>query len=314
MRVLVTGGLGYLGWVVAARLAERGDDVVALSSGRRAARVAPPPGVAVVAADLCEPDQVGQLVRAGRYGGVCHLAGLTRVRDSFADPEAYWQVNAGGTANLLSALAAARGEPPRFVLASTAAVLGDSDGTPLAEDHRPAPANPYGASKLAAEASVASAAAAGRVAGVVLRPFSVAGAYGRHRDTDLSRILPKALAVAAGQAPHVQINGDGSAVREFTHVADLADAFALALDAARPGGCPVYHAGTGQGVTVARLLSVVEEVTGRPVATVHRPAAREARAVLANPTRIRDDLRWRPARSDLGRIVADAWAAVRSEG
>jgi UDP-glucose 4-epimerase len=145
---------------------------------------------------------------------------------------------------------------------------------------------------------------------VTLRAFAVAGAYRGHGDADRSRILPKALAVAAGDAPYVELNGDGSAVRELTHVADLADAFALALDAARPGVHRLYHAGTGKGITMLDLLAAVERITGRRVPTVRRPPASEARSVVADPLRIQAELGWRPVRSDLDRVVADAWAAV----
>ena len=315
MRVLVTGGLGFVGWVVAARLAERGDEVVALTRGPLPAATAPPAGVEVAAADLRDLDALRQVVAGGGFDGACHLGGLARVRDSHADPAAYTEVNTGGTANLLRAVAEVPGPPPRLVLASTAAVLGgagDGDGPPgpLAEDHPALPASPYGASKLAAERAVAAAAEAGAVGAVTLRAFSVAGAYLGHGDADRTRILPKALAVAAGHAPHVELNGDGSAVRELTHVADLADAFALALDAARPGTHRLYHAGTGDGVTMLDLLAAVERITGRPVPTVRRPPAPEARSVVANPARIRAELGWRPARSSLDRIVGDAWAAV----
>ena len=304
MRVLVTGGLGYVGWAVAARLAAAGHEVTALTSG---ARIEGPAGVAVARADVRDRDALAAV--AGGVDAVCHLAALTRVRASFADPVPTWAVNVGGTINLLAAL----GRPARFVLASTGAVYGPAAPVPVAEDAPLAPSSPYAASKAAAEALVGAAAAAGRVGAVTLRVFNVAGAVDGRGDPDGSRLVPAALDAAAGRRDAFERNGDGSVVREFVHVADLADAWLLAVEAATevipPGRHLVLNAGSGQGVSIADVLATVERVTGRPVPVRARPPADEPAALVADSGRIRAELGWAPTRSGLERIVADAWSA-----
>jgi UDP-glucose 4-epimerase len=312
VRVLVTGGFGFVGGAVAMRLADAGHEVTLLTRQRhRPAK--PPVDAEVCVSDLLDPDQLGKLLTDRLFEGVCHLAGLARVRESFDDPAGYFQANVGGTANLLAALARATeqtSEPVRLVFASTAAVYGKATGEPISEDHPLAPTSPYGASKLAAEQLIGYQAATGALAAVTLRGFAIAGAIGSHGDADLSRIIPKALAVAAGRTPHVEVNGDGTAVREFTHVADIADAYRLALTAARPGEHLVCNVGTGQGITVREVLATVEAVTGHRLPVVRRPAANEPSALLADTQRIQAQLGWRPHHSDLNEIVATAWHAL----
>jgi UDP-glucose 4-epimerase len=316
MRVLVTGGFGYVGGAVAIRLANAGQEVTLLTRQRHLP-ANPPVAAAVCVADLLDPDQLDKLLTDRPFEGVCHLAGLVRVRESFNDPAAYFQVNVGGTANLLAALtrrAEQTGQSVRLVFASTAAVYGQATGEPINENHPLAPTSPYGASKLAAERLISYQAATGTLAAVTLRGFAIAGAIDSHGDTDLSRIIPKALAVAAGRTPHVEVNGDGTAVREFTHVADVADAYQLALTAARPGEHLVCNVGTGQGVTVREVLATVEAVTGQRLPVVLRPAANEPPALLADTQRIHDRLGWRPHHSDLNEIVATAWRTLAHHG
>jgi UDP-glucose 4-epimerase len=313
MRVLVTGGLGYVGGAVARRLVEAGHQVVILSRQHRLLADLST-DVEVWVADLLDQDQLGKLVADREFDGVCHLAGLVRVRESFDHPAEYFQVNVGGTANLLAALARAAehaSQPVRLVFASTAAVYGPTSGEPISEDHQPNPTSPYGASKLAAEQVIGYQAATGSLAAVTLRGFAIAGAVGRHGDTDLSRIIPKALAVASGVMPRVEVNGDGSAVREFTHVADIANAYLLALTAGQPGKHLVFNVGTGHGVTVRECLTMVEAVTGKSLSVIQRPAANEPPALLADIRRIRQTLGWRPEHSSLEEIVTDAWYAHR---
>jgi UDP-glucose 4-epimerase len=316
MRVLVTGGFGYVGGAVAKRLDDAGHEVALLTRRPR-----PPAELPLAAevwvADLLDSDQLDKLVTDHQLDGVCHLAGLVRVRESFDDPAGYFQVNVGGTANLLAALARSAertGRPVRLVFASTAAVYGQAAGEPINEDHPLAPTSPYGASKLAAEQLISYQAATGALAGVTLRGFAIAGAIGAHGDTDRSRIIPKALAVAAGHAPRVEVNGDGSAVREFTHVADVADAYLLALATARPGEHLACNVGTGQGVTVREVLETVEAVTSQRLPVVLRPAANEPPALLADTQRIQARLGWHPHHSNLEEIVSDAWRALGKHG
>jgi UDP-glucose 4-epimerase len=169
-------------------------------------------------------------------------------RESFGDPVGYYDANLSGTVNLLRGLTEATrrsGEPARLALASTVMVNGPSNGQPIYEQHQAAPISPYGASKLACEQLLSYQAATGELGAISLQVFAAAGAVGRHGDRDLGRLIPKALAVARGQVPYMEVNGDGSAVREFIHVADVAEAYLLALDAVKPGEHEVYNIGTG---------------------------------------------------------------------
>jgi UDP-glucose 4-epimerase len=312
MRVLVTGGFGFIGRVVADRLHQVGHAVTVLS--RQYPEPPGSPGLTVVHGDIRDRDRVVELVVGGAFDGVCHLAGRTRGRESFADPVGYYDTNLGGTINLLRALEQATtrsGQPGRLVFASTVMVYGPADGRPIPETHLLAPMSPYGASKLAAEQLLGYQAATGRLGAVSLRVFAAAGAVGSHHDTEQVRIIPKALAVARGEVGYVEVNGDGSAIREFTHVADVAEAYRLALEAAKPGQHAVYNVGTGTGVTVRDLLATVEEVTGRPVPVTTRPAQREPAAVIADTRRIRSELGWQPVHSTIDQVIRDAWAALK---
>jgi UDP-glucose 4-epimerase len=300
---------GRAGEAVTRELLRHGHQVTVLTRGR-VDGVGVPAGAGIVQADLADRASLTRAVRAGPFDGVCHLAALTRVRDSFDHPVDYFDVNAGGTAHLLAALDDARraGDPPRFVLASTGAVYGSRDGQ-LREDDPTAPGNPYGASKLAAEQLVGYQAATGALAAVTLRCFSVAGAVDRVGDADTTRIIPRALAVAAGDEPQVKVNGDGSAVREFVHLGDAATAYRLALGAAAPGQHRVFNVGSGHGVTVADVVDAVRRVTGRPVPIEHLPPQPEPHVLMADNGRIRAELGWQPHRSDLDTIVRDGWDA-----
>ncbi|MGM1061092.1 NAD-dependent epimerase/dehydratase family protein [Saccharothrix sp. Mg75] len=274
VRVLVTGSSGYVGRVVAAELRTAGHDCVPFAGD----------------------------VRTGSAAGVdavVHLAGLARVRESFDDPSRYFDVNVGGTVALLRSASPGT----RFVLASTAAVYGGGGGGVLTEDSPRAPANPYSASKAAAEDAVTWTARSGRVSAVVLRLFNVAGGG----DRDDTRLVTRACGAASGRLPALEVYGDGTAVRDFVHVRDVARAFAVAVDS--PGeGCAVLNVGATPA-SVADVLAAAERVTGRPVPVVRRPAnPGEVRELRAGTSALRA-LGWRPAHSDLDDLVRDQWAA-----
>jgi UDP-glucose 4-epimerase len=312
MRVPVTGGLGYIGRAVTVRLQEAGHEVAILARSRPDSPADPPAHAELLDGDLRDRDRIFDLVADSDFHGVCHLAGRTRGRESFGDPVGYYEANLGGTVNLLRGLTEATrrsGEPARLVFASTVMVYGPSNGQPIDEQHPAAPMSPYGAAKLAGEQLLSYQAATGALGAISLRVFAAAGAVGRHGDRDLGRLIPKALAVARGQEPYFEVNGDGSAVREFTHVADVAEAYLQALEAVKPGKHEVYNIGTGSGVTVQEILAMVEEVSGRPIPVHHRPAQPEPAALIADNRRVRDLLGWQPTRSSLRQIIADAWQA-----
>lgn len=322
MRVLVTGAFGYVGRALTLRLLEAGHEVIATTHRPKphdhrlgAARSG---AVQVIEADLRDRDRLRHAVEDSNIDAVCHLAALTRVRESFDHPERYHAVNATGTATLLDALAESRPHsagPIPFVLASTAAVYGAPARQPIAEDETPAPTSPYGESKLAAERHLQDRASARTIAPIILRAFNVAGSVAGFGDPDESRIISRTLLAAAELRPPLMLNGDGSAVRDFVHVDDVAHAYLLALSAATtpsPGPTPTlraYNVGA-TAASVREIIATVEAVTGRRVPLIQRPPQPEVPMLLADTSRIRNDLGWKPERSSLAEIVADTWSTI----
>ncbi len=312
MRVLVTGAFGFIGTAVTERLALAGHEVVALTHRAPDAPVPASPVSQIIHADVHDVDGVRRAVRG--VDAVCHLAALARVRESFARPDEYWQVNAVGTENLVRALAAEAatgGRPARFVHASTHAVYGVPPRGPISEDAPLSPSSPYGRSKVAAEESVATSVSDTHTLGAVcLRTFNVAGAAGGRTDMDQTRIIPQALAVAAGRVPALEVNGDGGAVRDFVHVADVASAYLLALAGCQPGTCAVYNVGA-TAASVLDVVTVAEQITGRSIPVRHNSPVPEPRALIADTTTIRHDLSWAPRHSSLDQIIGEAWEIFR---
>lgn len=307
MRVLVTGAFGFLGTAVVRRLAASDHEVIALTS--RADAPASAEVAEVVRGDVRDPSVMQRAV-AG-IDVACHLAALTRVRESFERPREYFDVNVGGTSTLVTAMdaeAERTGRPLRIIQASTAAVYGTPDRQPIDESAAPNPTSPYGESKLAADRVILDAAAP-RLTAVIFRVFNIAGAVAGRTDQDQSRIIPKALAVAHGTASHLQVNGDGTAVRDFVHVDDLARAFTTAVDHPLSRLASVFNVGA-TGASVAEIIATVEHVTGKRLTVEHLPPKREPPRLLADTSRIRAELGWKPERSSLTEIVADVWRVV----
>lgn len=308
MRILVTGGTGYVGRAVVRELQLAGHAVVALD--RQAGRDLGP-DVEARWGDVLDEATIREAVRG--VDGVCHLAALARVREAAAYPAKFFRVNAGGTLNLLEALAeesAATGTPARLVFASTGGVYDPRAAQPIGEDAAVRAANPYASSKIAAEQLIGWQAATGVLGAVTLRLFNAAGAVDGAGDPDLTRILPRSVEVAAGRASHVDVNGDGTAVRDFVHVLDAGRAFALALGAADPGRHLVFNVGATPA-SVRDIAAAVARAAGRPVPLRHGPAyAGEAARLVADTTAIRTALGWRPERSTLDYLVRDQWAAT----
>lgn len=302
MRIAVTGAGGFVGHAVAAALQERGHEVVALV--RR-------PHLGLDGAEQRLVDIVDTSAVVGVLSdvdAVCHLAALGRVRESRSDPLSYWRTNVGGTLSVLAAAA----ELPRLrrvVLASSASVYVDSD-RPLTEDAPVGPGHPYGATKLAADLAARDTAETGGIGAVSLRAFNIAGAWDDRYDADESRLIPKTLAVAAGRADALTVNGDGTAVRDFVHVRDMADAFVRALDACHPGRWRAYNIGGGTGASVADVIASAERVSSASVTTRRREPAPEPTRLLADSTRAQTELGWRAKRSSLDHIIGDAWTAL----
>jgi UDP-glucose 4-epimerase len=308
MRVLVTGAFGFLGTAVVERLTASGHEVVALSS-RAGAAGSPMTAVEVVRGDVRDASAMERAVNG--VDAACHLAALTRVRESFERPQEYVDVNVNGTRVLVSAMrreADRTGKALRIVQASTAAVYGTPVRQPIDESATPAPTSPYGESKLAADQAILDAASS-QLTAVIFRIFNIAGAVAGRTDEDLSRIIPKALAVAHGSAPQLEINGDGTAVRDFVHVDDLARAFAVAVDHTLTSPSAVFNVGA-TGASVAEIIEAVEHVTGKQLRVEHLPPKPEPPRLLADTSRVRAELGWKPERSSLIEIVTDAWQVV----
>jgi UDP-glucose 4-epimerase len=305
MRVLVTGASGFVGYAVATVLTQRGHDVIGLT---RSPTSPLPQQVERVHGDL----SVQSLLAAVEdVDGVCHLAARTRVRESFTDPLGYWQTNVGGTLALLQAMTTTGAR--KLVLASTCVVYGDQTSQPINESAAAAPTNPYASSKLAADNAAMDLAGTGTIGAVSLRAFNIAGALPGHPDPDETRLIPRMMAVQRGTALELVVNGDGDAIRDFVHIADMAEAFALALDACEPGTARVYNIGSGRPTRVRDVINMVEQVTGTPVARRHAPPAAEPQELLADSKAIQADLGWDPRRSDLREIIDDAWSAATGQ-
>jgi len=314
VQVLVTGGLGFLGHAVTVNLIAAGHRVTVMSRGRADAK--PATGAELVTADIRDRVRVAEIVQAGDFDGVCHLAAVTSGRDSIADPLTYFDVNASGTLNLLMALDKTRERRPpvAFVLASTNIVYGSRHVGALSEDLDVHPESPYAASKVAAEQMVTAYAATGAIGAVILRCFNIAGAVDGVTDTDPARIIPNILRAITGQAPHITLNGDGSAIRDFVHVADAADAFHLALTKCEPGQHQVYNIGSGTGTRMADVVAAAEQVTANRITIRQLPAKPEPLNLTADIARATRKLGWRPQRSELWAMLGGAWEAWPSAG
>jgi UDP-glucose 4-epimerase len=309
-KYLVTGGAGYVGGVVGAHLVEAGHEVVVLDDLSTGHRVSVPVGAEFVQGRI----QDAADVLDGSFDGVLHFAASSQVGESVADPEKYWRNNVAGSLELLAAMRKAGVR--RLVFSSTAAVYGEPEVTPIEESARTAPTNPYGATKLAVDHMITSEAAAHGLAAVSLRYFNVAGAYGvqGERHDPESHLIPLVLQAALGQRPHISVYGDdyptpdGTCIRDYIHVADLAEAHLLAVAAARPGEHLICNLGNGTGFSVRQIIDAVRRVTGReiPAVTAERRPGDPA-VLVASAERARTLLGWQPSRTDLDGIVADAW-------
>jgi UDP-glucose 4-epimerase len=308
MRVLVTGASGFVGYAVARRFALAGDEVYGLTRGDAAL----PADVERVFGDLLDAGSVRKAVEQSRPDVVCHLAAAVRVRESRVDPVTYWQTNVGGTLTLLGALTDGPSEPAKLIIASTCAVYGEPVAQPVTEDARPEPSNPYGAGKLAADRAAADLAATGAIGAISLRAFNVAGGLPGHPDRDEARLVPKAVAVAQGRAPELVVNGDGTTVRDYVHVLDMADAFLAAAALCEPGKWQAYNVGGGGRTTILDVIDSIERLTGKPLPVRHQAGAAEPPVLTADSTAFRRATGWTARRSDLDQIIGDALDAAAS--
>jgi UDP-glucose 4-epimerase len=310
MRVLVTGGAGYIGSVVTAALLADGHDVTVLDDVSTGHEDAVPDGARFVRASLFDS---GPVLAEVSPEAVLHFAAKSLVGESQEAPELYWHNNVAGSLALLEAMRAA--DCRRIVFSSTAATYGEPDTVPIPETAPTRPTNTYGASKLAVDAMLTSYAVAHSFAAVSLRYFNVGGAaYGRgERHRTETHLIPIALQVAAGSREALTVYGDdyptpdGTCIRDYVHVQDLAAAHLLALPAPAPGEHRVYNLGSGSGFSVQEMVDAVREATGHPLpVTVGPRRAGDPARLVASSARIHQDLGWTPEHT-LKDIVADAW-------
>ncbi len=316
MKLLVTGGAGYVGSVCAAHLLAAGHTVTVLDDLSTGHEDAVPDGAEFVKADLAD---AADDVLAGGFDGVLHFAARSLVGESVQHPELYWLGNVVTSLRLLEAVR--RYGTPRLVFSSTAATYGEPEQVPIREDCPTRPTNPYGASKLAIDHAISSYAVAHGLAGISLRYFNVAGAHGRfgERHAVETHLIPIVLQVASGLREAVSVYGDdwptpdGTCVRDYIHVDDLAAAHLLALEHACPGEHRIYNLGSGTGFSVREVIEASRAVTGHPIPAVTVPRRDGDPAVLiASSAAATADLGWRPERTDIAGIVGDAWEFTRS--
>ena len=315
MRILVTGAAGFIGSTTSEMLLDDGHEVVALDNLTRGRRENVPARATFVEGDCGDMNLIASL---GAFDACVHFAARIEPADSMATPEVFFDNNVGATFRLLRALV--ENGTGKFVFSSSCAVYGDRVTIPIAEDHPTAPHSPYGLSKLMVEQGLAWFVSQGRIRAASLRYFNAAGGTLAHpeRHHPENHLIPLTLAAAAGDRPQISIFGDdyptvdGTCVRDYIHVSDLARAHVLAIAALDEHPSLTLNLGTGHGYSNRQIVDMVREVTGRDftvVTTARRPGD-PAAAVAANQ-RAKDILGWTLDRSDLATIISDAWDAYR---
>jgi len=313
---IVTGGAGYIGSITVEALRSRGERVVVIDHLSAGHREALHPDVEFHAVDLRDPGAVETVFATSGADAVVHFAAFSLVGESVADPAKYFENNVGGTLTLLRAMKNHGIQCLAF--SSTAATYGEPQEVPITESHPTAPANPYGLTKRMMEQVMETYSAAYGLRYASLRYFNAAGAIpdrGEDHKPE-SHLIPLILQVALGQRESISIFGtdydtpDGTCIRDYIHVADLADAHLRALDYLRAGGAPVIcNLGNGQGFSVREVIDVCRRVTGREIKVVEGPRrAGDPSRLIASAAKAEAVLGWVPRRSGIEEIVSDAWA------
>ncbi len=319
MRLLLTGGAGYIGSIMTKLLLEAGHEVTVLDDLSRGHRAAVPSGATFIERDLLDARGVAADVAAGGFDGALHFAALAVVPESVSHPERYYRTNVVGSLNLLDALRGAG--VGRLVFSSTCATYGEPDVVPIPETTPERPVNAYGASKLAVDRMIGDECRAHGLGAVSLRYFNVAGASG-HLGEDHepeTHLIPNVLRAATGLIPAVRVFGtdyptpDGTAIRDYIHIEDLAAAHLLALKHARGGEHAILNLGNGQGFSVREVIDAAKAVTGIdiPVQEAARRPGDPPRLVAASE-RIRAELGWEARKPGLADMIGDAWAFVQA--
>lgn len=310
--VLVTGGAGYVGSVCATVLCEQGYRVTVVDDLSTGNRQAVPPEATFLEGDVLDrsPEAL-----ADDCSAVFHFAAKSLVGESVTAPDLYWHGNVGTSLALLDQMK--DNGVDNLVFSSTAACYGEPESVPITEDMATAPTNPYGASKLAIDNIITSYANAFGLGATSLRYFNVAGAYGtvgENREVE-THLIPLVLQVALDARENIMIYGDdwptpdGTPVRDYIHIRDLADAHLLAATSNTSGSHRIFNLGSGDGYSVQQVIDSCRDITGHPIPAQTAPRrAGDPATLIASSTRAIEQLGWNPTRSDLSTIVADAWA------
>ncbi|OFQ48836.1 UDP-glucose 4-epimerase GalE [Corynebacterium sp. HMSC076D02] len=319
MKLLVTGGAGYVGSVCAAVLLEAGHEVTIIDNFTTGNREAVPANARLVEGDVA--DVTDEVLSEGGFDGVVHFAARSLVGESVEIPADYWEHNVVTSLKLLNAMRAHGVN--NLVFSSTAATYGEPQQVPITEDMPTQPTNPYGASKLSIDYIITSFAKAYGLGATSLRYFNVAGAYGligENREVE-THLIPLVLQVALGHRDKIFMFGDdypttdGTAVRDYIHIRDLAEAHLLALESNEPGTHRIYNLGSGDGYSVKQVIEMCREVTGHEIpAEVAPRRAGDPATLVASSEKIKAELGWNPTRTDLRTIVTDAWNFTKQLG
>lgn len=313
MNLLVTGGAGYIGSATAAELLAAGHTVSVFDNLSRGHRAAVPPEARFVNGDVADRVALAEVFASEKYDAVLHFAALIEAGESMKEPALYFRANVGGSINVIEA--AVRAGCLKFVLSSTAAIFAASD-QPLGEDSPPAPANVYGETKLMIETMLRWHHQIHGLRYACLRYFNAAGAAPGRGEAHQpeSHLIPRVLRVALGGAEQADIFGtdyptpDGTCIRDYIHIVDLAQAHVLALQALDERPVLTYNLGNGRGYSVREVIEAVRAVTGRPIPVVENPRRPgDAPRLVAASEKIRRELGWTPRHPDLKEIVASAW-------
>ncbi len=314
MNVLITGGAGYIGGTVALRLLSAGHKPLIYDNFCHGHRDLVPAGARLIEGDLADRERLERILRDEKVDGVMHFAALIEAGESMKRPELYFRNNTASTLSLLEAMLAAG--VGKLVFSSTAAVYGEPKSTPIEEDAALAPTNAYGESKLLVEHMLTWINRIHGLRYASLRYFNVAGAVegrGEAHEPE-SHLIPLILDVAMGRRQSIKIFGkdyptpDGTCIRDYVHVGDLADAHLLAFAALETRSRLIYNIGNGQGFSVREVVESVRRVTGHPIPVIEEQRRPGDPAVLvASSRRIMEELGWKPQCSALDDIVRSAW-------
>ena len=314
MKILVTGAAGYIGSVVTETLLDRGHEVLALDNLQAGHRQAVHPEVRFFKTDLADKEGLNDIFANFQIDAVVHMAAEALIAESITNPRRFFKANVYYGMNLLDAML--DHGVKKIIFSSTAAVYGEPKTIPLDEEAPKQPINSYGESKLMFERILAWYYQAYGLKYVALRYFNAAGAsenYGEHHDPE-THIIPLVLQVALGQRDHIKINGtdydtpDGTCIRDYIHVVDIAEAHVLGLEHLDRLGARSYNLGNGDGFSVLQIIDTCRQITNHPTPSIPGPRrVGDPARLIANATRIREELNWRPRYANLPSIIESAW-------